>query len=272
MFKKVISIVLVLTTLVTIGSFSFTADASSQKRLDVKACNFSDVPGYHWAYKYISAAQDMGLVNGIGNNKFNPEGSIIFKDFVSVLKRIDRDDPSFYLSTGSTSKINRNVAVYQMWIHAGAPYADINNLSRYYDASGISKSYKVAWAWCVTNNIINGAPYNVDGRNVLKLNPCQYITRAEAAKVFLKFYFVTKASVRSIDIHTTQNRNTDTIATVTAKIGFDLRSNINDQKISPVVTVPFGARVYVISKINYYWSLCQYGNKVGFINNRYLSF
>jgi len=47
--------------------------------------NFTDVPYEHWASGYISASEDAGLVNGVGNGKFEPEEEVTYEQAVKII-------------------------------------------------------------------------------------------------------------------------------------------------------------------------------------------
>ncbi len=53
----------------------------------VKAMNFTDVSEDFWGYDYIKEAYEKGLVNGISENEFNPDGLITREEFVALLVR-----------------------------------------------------------------------------------------------------------------------------------------------------------------------------------------
>lgn len=48
------------------------------------AATFSDVSG-HWAASYIETCADLGIVDGIGGGRFNPEGRVTNAEFVKML-------------------------------------------------------------------------------------------------------------------------------------------------------------------------------------------
>ena len=52
---------------------------------DTKA--FTDVPGSKWYAGYIGAANTSGIVNGIGNNKFDPDGTITRQEAAAMATR-----------------------------------------------------------------------------------------------------------------------------------------------------------------------------------------
>ncbi|MBQ7566498.1 MAG: S-layer homology domain-containing protein [Oscillospiraceae bacterium] len=49
------------------------------------AASFADVPTDHWASKYIGYCADKGVVSGVGNNKFNPNGQLTGAAFGKML-------------------------------------------------------------------------------------------------------------------------------------------------------------------------------------------
>ena len=49
---------------------------------------FTDVPETHWAKDYIAIAHALGLVDGVGNNKFNPDANVTIVEAETVLLRV----------------------------------------------------------------------------------------------------------------------------------------------------------------------------------------
>ena len=49
------------------------------------AANFNDVPTSHWATKYIGYCTEKGVVSGVGNGSFNPEGKLTGYAFGKML-------------------------------------------------------------------------------------------------------------------------------------------------------------------------------------------
>lgn len=47
--------------------------------------NFTDVPATHWASCYISVCAEKGIVGGVGNGKFNPDGKLTAAAFAKML-------------------------------------------------------------------------------------------------------------------------------------------------------------------------------------------
>ena len=48
---------------------------------------FSDVPAGRWDAPYVSWAADNGIVNGVGDGKFNPTGTITVEQFAAIVMR-----------------------------------------------------------------------------------------------------------------------------------------------------------------------------------------
>lgn len=61
---------------------SIFIDASEK---DYNGAVFSDVDDTHWAYKYISILNDMGVVSGISENKFAPDSYITYEQAVKMI-------------------------------------------------------------------------------------------------------------------------------------------------------------------------------------------
>ncbi|MFS1512636.1 glycosyl hydrolase family 18 protein [Chengkuizengella sp. SCS-71B] len=46
---------------------------------------FSDVPKSRWSYKYIEAAAEFGIINGMGNGEFAPKETVTYEQFAKML-------------------------------------------------------------------------------------------------------------------------------------------------------------------------------------------
>lgn len=55
------------------------------EELDSTKASFNDVDEDYWAYKYIMSMKSNGIVNGVGNNLFNPNGEIKYQDTVKMI-------------------------------------------------------------------------------------------------------------------------------------------------------------------------------------------
>lgn len=48
-------------------------------------CSSTDVPTTHWAYPYVEKAAAEGVVTGVGNNRYNPSGTVTCAEFCTML-------------------------------------------------------------------------------------------------------------------------------------------------------------------------------------------
>lgn len=96
--------------------------------------DFTDVPSSHPQYEYIMYAADHGLVNGVGNNRFDPSSGLTRAQFVTILHRLDKQ-------SGTTSS------------YGNSSFSDIPYGEWYSDAV----------FWAATNGITNGIGSNKFG-------------------------------------------------------------------------------------------------------------
>jgi len=69
------------------GELKFMAPVSGQYYVEERNISFKDTEG-HWAEDYIKAATAQGLFYGVGNDNFDPYGSMTRSMFVTVLWRL----------------------------------------------------------------------------------------------------------------------------------------------------------------------------------------
>ena len=93
--RKLISAVLCLTLLFTLSSAAFAkAKAPAPK-------NFKDVKPGHWAYEAIMWRLDRNIIDGVGGNRFDPNGTVTRAQFAKMmvntldLKEYAPQTPSF---------------------------------------------------------------------------------------------------------------------------------------------------------------------------------
>ena len=53
----------------------------------ITSTSFTDLDGFGWAVGYIGYANQLGLVKGVGNNKFNPAGPVTYEQWATMLVR-----------------------------------------------------------------------------------------------------------------------------------------------------------------------------------------
>ena len=61
---------------------SVTASATSD---GLSSPTFSDVPTSHWAYRYVENCYTKGLIDGVGDGRFAPEGELTLAEIAQVL-------------------------------------------------------------------------------------------------------------------------------------------------------------------------------------------
>ncbi len=108
--------------------------------------NFLDVPKEHWSYRYVASAVSKNIVNGVSEEKFNPDGNITRQDMAVICYR---------------------VLAKEMSSENAQSFVDKNDISDY-----ATKAVEVLSSL----GIINGKG---DGN----FAPKDYATRAEAAKI-----------------------------------------------------------------------------------------
>ena len=120
---------------------------------DAPANTFSDVKSGTWYSNAVSWAAANGVVNGVGNNKFDPEGKITREQMATILFRYAQKK--------------------------GIDTSKRGNLNAFPDGGKTASWAKDAMQWTVGEGIINGS----DG----KLLPQGSATRAQVATILMRF-------------------------------------------------------------------------------------
>ena len=114
---------------------------------------FNDVPKDQWYYQAVQWAGEQGIVNGVGDGKFEPEADVTREQLAMMLYNAQ-----------------------------GKPEVD-SSLSGFEDTNTISDWAVNAVKWAVSEKIINGSKEN----GKLYINPTGNATRAEAATMFTRY-------------------------------------------------------------------------------------
>ena len=127
-------------------------------RLDGKpapksANSFRDVPGGQWYTEPVAWAAENGIVNGVGDNKFDPEGNITREQMATILYRYAQ--------------------------FKGIDASKRGDLSVFPDGSKVEKWAKDAMQWTVAEKLIGGS----DGM----LLPQGSATRAQVATILMRY-------------------------------------------------------------------------------------
>jgi len=115
--------------------------------------NFTDVANNQWYTNAVAWAANSGVVTGVGNNKFNPNGKITREQMAAILYRYANG--------------------------RGIDTSARADLSSFPDGNKVSSYAKDAIRWTVAEGLINGA----DG----KLMPQGNATRAQVATILMRF-------------------------------------------------------------------------------------
>ena len=118
---------------------------------------FTDVPAEQWYTEAVTWAAENGVVSGVGNGRFAPNGNITREQMASILFRYAK------LTGLDTSKRGEL---------AGFP-----------DEGQVSSWAREALSWAVGEGIISGTAEG--GRTILK--PQGNATRAQVASILMRF-------------------------------------------------------------------------------------
>ena len=125
----------------------------------IKPSTFTDLTE-DWYKNGIAWAQQNGVVNGISENKFDPDGLVTREQLVTMI-----------------------------WRYNESPVVEKNYLKNFPDAAKISDYAKEAFNWAISKKIISGT---VNSDDTITLNPQGNATRAEFAKIISVFADVTQ--------------------------------------------------------------------------------
>ena len=171
---------------------------------------FVDVPANAWYADAVNTAAAKGLMNGTGNNKFEPLKTVQRSQVAAIVWNIegapavtgttpftDVAADAWYAqavtwayqnkvvsgTSATTFAPNQNITrqdfAVVLYNKAGKPAASAD-LSKFVDASKINSWAQDAVKWAVSKGIINGNDKN-------ELNPTGTLTRAEAASIIVKY-------------------------------------------------------------------------------------
>ena len=120
---------------------------------------FTDVADDKYYAKAVNWAAEKGIVSGIGNNKFNPEGYVTREQMVTILKNF-----------------------HEMWYGSSAVEEEID-FSNFEDGDSVREYAVEAMRWAVAEGIISGS----ENEGKRYLNPQSSSTRAQVAAVFQRY-------------------------------------------------------------------------------------
>lgn len=164
---------------------------------------YTDVAANAWYYEAVGYATANGLMGGVGNNAFDPSGSMNRAMVWTVIARLAgqsisgstwaEDARTWAMAQGVSDGTNpdgavsREELVTMLYRYAGSPAMNVPELAligNYPDSADVSAWAQNAFAWAISKGIIEGR----DG----KLAAGEVLTRAEAATILARFHLLTK--------------------------------------------------------------------------------
>lgn len=174
---------------------------------------FTDVPGSAWYYDAVKFVYDYDLMDGVGNHKFNPDGTLTRAMIAQVLYNLegasgaypsvftDVADSAWYAKAVNwaaasgivegkgNNKFDPNAPITRQEMAAilyryaelkGYDVSKVDSLNGYTDASKVASWAKEAMGWAVENYVING-------KGASRLDPTGTATRAQVAQILMNF-------------------------------------------------------------------------------------
>jgi len=158
---------------------------------------FSDVDANAWYYDAVQYVLDNGLMNGVGEDTFAPNGTMTRAMVWTVLGRMAGQDfdgtgANWYVEaqnwaivngisdgTNPNGAITREELVTMLWRFVDAPVAAENALQWYGDEASVADWAADAMNWAVNRQIIEGANWN--------LNPQATALRCQVAAILMRY-------------------------------------------------------------------------------------
>lgn len=199
MKQKVLSLVLAITAAVMLMVVAAPSDVSA------KACPYNDISG-HWGYDAIMYWSDYGIVNGVGDGRFNPDGDMTRAEAAAVFSRLlnltDMADISNFTDVQRGSWYEKDIAkaVYYGILQGTGPNTvdPTGKITReqfftiMVRALGIPEEQTIKRSFSDTAKISGWAKSScyalinrgwVNGTTPTTIEPQAYITRASVMKV-----------------------------------------------------------------------------------------
>ena len=199
--RKVLTILLAALTVLSLSAPALAAD-------------WTDVPKDSWYAGYINTVVDAGLMNGVGENKFDPNATLSRAMFVTILNRaaggVEVQSNTAYSDVAEDAWYDRPVQwaetqgvvngypdgrfgvndpltreqmftiLYRYFTANGKAEAPADALDRFTDKGNVSAYAVDAYRWAVSQNIFYELEKNT-------LNPRTACSRGEAAAVIARF-------------------------------------------------------------------------------------
>ena len=157
---------------------------------------YTDVAEGAWYYDVVMQASEAGLMKGVTDTEFEPNGTLTRAMFWTILARaggVDTDGGATWYAkaqawamengvsdgTDAMGALTREQLATMLWRFAGEP-TSAYSLSAYTDASSVSDYAETAMAWAVEHGIITGMTDTT-------IEPQGTATRAQCAAMLMRF-------------------------------------------------------------------------------------
>ena len=177
------------------------------------APTFSDVPASHWAYTAIEKAAGRGMVAGVGDGKYDPNGAITGGQLLTMLTRhfCPEDietDPIVLSQAGHSGRwysgnlyaalkhgyldgidpteidldapCTREQMVTILYNVAGRPATNTSALAQFNDRGQVAAYAVNGFSWAVSNKVVSGTSNTT-------LSPRGTATRAQVAVILIRY-------------------------------------------------------------------------------------
>lgn len=159
------------------------------------ASSFDDVSGSYWGADAIDYATSRELFDGVGNDKFDPEGQMTRAMIVTVLARyvgVDTSTGDEWYDAGRSwamrnnasdgtnmnGSVTREQLVTMLWRYVGEPKG--SRITGFVDTDEISSYAEEAIGWAVDLGLIEGMGHN-------NIDPQGTATRAQVSAILMRF-------------------------------------------------------------------------------------
>ena len=177
------------------------------------APTFSDVPASHWAYTAIEKAAGRGMVAGVGDGKYDPNGAITGGQLLAMLTRHFcpsdiETDPIVLSQAGHSGRwysgnlyaalkhgyldgidpteidldapCTREQMVTILYNVAGRPATNASALAQFNDRGQVAAYAVNGFSWAVSNKVVSGTSNTT-------LSPRGTATRAQVAVILIRY-------------------------------------------------------------------------------------
>ena len=157
---------------------------------------FTDVETGDWFYEYVQYVYENGLMDGVSDTLFNPDGNMTRAMFWAVLARIDgetvtgdtwmEDARAWAMESGVSdgtepeANVTREMLVTMLYRYAGSPETDGSGVGLFDDGETVSVWAYDAMSWALNNGVITGVSDDM-------LLPGNTATRAQCAAILMRY-------------------------------------------------------------------------------------